>query len=310
MEQNASEQTEVRRRKGLAESGLSYSVAALLSVLLSYLVSAVSSTAAGADYASKDWYLYLAYLTPQIVFCGAIAVYFVRSREPFLAPFRKTRPKYFLIAFLLQFGLLFSLSELNGLFVGFWEKMGYVSSGVSVPDLTGWRLLPALITIALLPAVCEETLFRGVLTRKMHDGGWGMLPTLLISGGLFALFHGRPEQTVYQFLCGVCFSLVALRAGSVLPTVLAHFCNNAAILVLSVFGFADFSDFPLACHISLIVCASVCLLGVLVYLLFFDKQGNRKGGVKDGAPFFLAAGGGILVCALEWIAVLVMGFTM
>lgn len=308
MEQNQAEQTEQRRRKELTESGLSYSVAAVLAVLISYLITAVSASVAGEGYTNRDWYLYLAYLASQLAFCGAIAVCFLRSKEPFRAPFRKTRPKYFLIALLMQFGLLFSLSELNVLFVGMWEKMGYHSSGVDVPDLSGWGILPALLVIALLPAICEETLFRGILARKMYGGGWGLAPVVFISGALFSLFHGRPEQTVYQFLCGVCFSLTAIRAGSVLPSMLAHFCNNAAILVMSACGYGTVSALPWGLYLTLVILSAACLLGALVYLIFFDKSGERQRGVKYGSGFFLAAGGGILICGVEWIAALVMGF--
>ncbi len=309
MEQNGAEQLEEWRRKGLTESGLAYSVAAVAAILIAYLVAAISSAAAGKDYAAQDWYLYLAYLSSQLAFCGAIAVYFLRSREPIRTPFRKAQPKYFLIALLLEFGLLFSLSELNELFLSGLKKLGYSSGGVSVPLLSGWNLLPAIFVIALLPAIFEETLFRGILARKMHDGGWGLASAVLISGALFSLFHGRPEQTVYQFLCGACFALVALRAGSVLPTMLAHFVNNALILILESFGYGNFhASLPLWGYLILIISSALCLLGALVYLVFFDKRGNQKGGVKGGLSFFVAAGGGILICAVEWIAALVMGF--
>ena len=302
MEQNGSEQLEQWRRKGLTESGIAYTAAALLGILLAYLLAAVASAVGGERYAEKDWYLYLAYLMPQLAIFGAVAVYFFRSKEPVRAPFQKTHPKYFLVALLMEFGLLFSLSELNGLFISGLEELGYSSGGVTVPDLSGWNLLPALLVIGLLPALLEETLFRGIVARKMHDDGWGFAAAVLLSGALFSLFHGKPEQTIYQFLCGACFALVALRAGSVLPTMLAHFLNNALILILTSLGFGDLrAALP-------VISSGLCFLGALVYLIFFDKRGNRKGGVKDGVMFFMAAGGGILVCAVEWIAVLAMGF--
>ena len=310
MEQNGSEQLEQWRRKGLSESGIAYTVAALGGMILSYILAAISSAVGGEGSAEKNWYLYLAYLMPQLAIFGAVAVYFFRSKEPVRAPFQKTHPKYFLVALLMEFGLLFSLSELNGLFISGLGKLGYSSGGVAVPDLAGWNLLPALLVIGLLPAVFEETLFRGIIVRKMHGGGWGLAASVLLSGALFSLFHGKPEQTIYQFLCGACFSLIVLRAGSVLPTMLAHFLNNALILTLTSLGFGDLrASLPLWGYLVLVITSAVCFLGALVYLIFFDKRGNQRGGVKDGLFFFLAAGGGILLCAVEWIAVLVMGFT-
>lgn len=308
MEQNGLGQQEQFGRKCLAESGIAYTAAAVIGVLLSLLLSSIASAAAGETYSSQDWYLYLSYLIAQVSFAIAAGVYFARSKEPVKRVVKGCKWQYFPIALLLQFGLLFSLSELNGLFIRLLEKIGYVQQGTPVPDLTGWNLLPALLVIALLPALFEETLFRGILSRKMHDGGWGLVPTVLLSGALFSLFHGSPEQTVYQFFCGICFSLVAVRAGSILPTVLSHFCNNALILILTAAGKGDLSQLPLGGYLAVIISSAICLLGTLVYLIFFDKNGNRRGGVKNGAQFALAAGGGILVCAIEWIAVLAMGF--
>ena len=144
----------------------------------------------------------------------------------------------------------------------------------------------------------------------MHASGWGTIATVCISGALFALYHGSPAQTIYQFFCGASFALLALRAGSVLPTAVAHLCNNAVILILTSTGYEVEGSWtmPQAWHIGLCVAAAVVLVGVLVYLIFFDKSGAQKGGVKDGKRFFLGAGVGIAVCAVLWISNLVTGF--
>lgn len=310
MEQNGMEQQEQFRKKCLTESGIAYSASAVVGILLAFLIGVISSAAGGEDYTSQNWYLYLAYLSAQIAFAAAAALYFYRSREPVRAVLKLPHPKYFLIALLLQFGLLFSLTELNGLFSKLLELIGYHSSEdpVPVPDLGGWNLLPAILVIGLLPAVFEEVIFRGILSRNMHAGGWGLLPTLLISGGMFALFHGRPEQTVYQFLCGVCFSLVALRAGSILPTMLAHFCNNTVILILSACGMEELNALSSGGYLALVISSAVCLTAVLAYLIVWDKSGNQRGKIKYGGEFAVAAGTGLLVCLIEWLVNFAVGF--
>ena len=63
------------------------------------------------------------------------------------------------------------------------------------------------------------------------------------------------------------------------------------------------------CILSVLcVAAAVVLVATLVYLIFFDKSGAQKGGVKDGKPFFFGAAVGIAVCAVTWIVTLVSGF--
>lgn len=307
LEQNAEIQEQFRK-KCLIDSGISYSIAAILPVILSLIVGFIAFGISGEHYAEKDYYLYLAYLVSQLSFAFVAFLYFLRSKENPKALTKGCKWYYFPIAILLQFGLLFSLSFVNDLFISLFEFFGYQASGTPLPSIDGWKLLPALFVIALLPAIFEEVLFRGLLSRNMHARGWGLIPTVVISGAIFSLFHGSPEQTVYQFICGVCFSLVAIRAGSILPTVVAHFLNNGTILLLAFQGIDDLSVLSKGGYIALMVTSAICLIGALVFLIGFDKNGNQKGGVKDAKAFFLAAAVGLAVCAVEWIFAFVTGF--
>lgn len=299
---------QVLQRPPVWEGGIAYSLAALLTLLFGVLASVIVGLAGAAESAQgADWYKYISYLLPQAASAAACAVYFRRSKRPLRRVYRMAKWRYFAVAVLLQFGLLFSLNFLNGYFVKFLELFGYhASMESSVPTLTGWNLLPAILVIALLPAILEETLFRGAVFGSMEESGWGTFSAVLVSGALFSLFHGNPEQTIYQFLCGAAFALLAQRAGSLLPGMLAHFLNNAVILSLTSFG-VEIEALPLAGTIALYVVSGVCLAGTLAFL-FLEKK-NVRGGVKEGKQFFLAASVGILVCAVEWFVALAGGFS-
>lgn len=284
-------------RKGIPfETGIAYSIACILPVLLSLFLVFFDS--------QSQAYRYLSYLLPQICFLIAIAVYFFRTKTPVKhVVCKKCHPKYFLIAVLLQFGLL-SLSELNGLFLKFLSTFGYEQTETILPDLTGWRVVPVLLVIALLPSVMEETLFRGILVGDLRERGWGTLPVVLLSGGMFALFHTNPAQTAYQFCCGACFALVAMRSGSMLPTVLSHFLNNAVIIILASCGIYDF---PSAVKLPLYLTAGLVLLGVVGYLAFLDKKEQPVRGMYEAKPFFFGSGVGIAVAFILWVSVLIGG---
>lgn len=286
----------------LREAGMSYSVSAVLPVILSLFVVFIAQ-AAGEGYEQSQWYIYLSFLLPQICFAAAACVYFVRSKAPLRSVFGGCQWQYFLIAIVLQFGLL-SLSELNGLFLEFLALFGYEQSAISLPDLTGWNLLPAMLVVAVLPAVLEETVFRGIIAGNFRRSGWGTAATVLISGAMFSLFHTNPAQTVYQFVCGVCFALVALRCGSILPTVVSHFLNNALVLALSAAGCSDFPD-PV--KLPLYIVSGVCLAASLAYLIFFDKNNRGGKGMKGWRLFFLGAAVGLILCAVLWGSVLIAG---
>lgn len=236
------------RRRTLKEAGITFSLSAVLpllaSVLASVLLAVIFITVGAEGYEDRDWYLYLNYLIPQLCFAAAAIVFFKRSKFSVKQTYRGCKWYYFPLALLLQFGLWFSLSGLNGYFIELLRLMGYHMQGMSLPSLSGWNLLPAILVIALLPALCEETIMRGILTKQMRRSGWGTAVNVLVSGALFSLFHHNPEQTLYQFVCGMCYALIDLRAGSFFPTMVAHFCNNAVILTLQSVYAPRFPDNP------------------------------------------------------------------
>ncbi len=285
----------------LFEAGVDYSAAAIAPVIVWGVVSLLFRVIGGEGAGESNFYLYSAYLVPQICFALAALFFFRRSRMPVSAVYAPAKPRYFLLAALLAFGL-FSLTWVNDLFLSLFEKLGYEQTS-PFPNVGGWYLIPAILIIAALPALFEETLFRGIQVTSMRQGGWGTVPTVLLSGALFALFHGNPAQTVYQFLCGAAYALLALRAKSVFPTVVAHFLNNAAVLLLVSFGVETFP--PLVQYILYPIAGAV-LLAVVLFLALKEK-GEGKG-VRGGGKFFLGASFGIAVLAVEWIAVLAEGF--
>lgn len=301
------------RRRRLGEAGIAYSLSALLPAIASLIVGAIGA-AAGNDYAHADWFLFLSYLIPQACFAAAALIFFRREKLSPRTVYRGCHPKYFALAILLQFGLMFSLGELNDRCVDWLRSLGYSNADIELPSLQGWNLLPAILIIAVLPAVFEETLFRGVLAGSMRAAGWGNAATVLLSGALFSLFHHNPVQTLYPFVCGMCFALITLRAGSVLPTMAAHFANNVAVLIFTATGYevegaANAWTMPFGWFLGLLLAACACLAGVLAYLLFADRANAQKGGAKGGGAFFLTASIGMLLCAVQWVVYLVSGLS-
>ncbi|MBQ8320593.1 MAG: CPBP family intramembrane metalloprotease [Clostridia bacterium] len=284
-------------------SGISFSAAVILPVLLVLVFFFVGSLfGLFADgYAEKDWYKYFNFLLPQLAY-ALVAVFFLKYLSVGVKEFTgKPSVKYFFLAALLQFGL-FSLSELNGLFLRFLEGFGYGGLKIELPSLDGFGLVGVLFVVAVLPAVFEEVLFRGIILKGLR--GFSAGAAVLLCGGLFSLFHQNPAQTAYQFCCGVCFALLALRAESVLPTVLAHFLNNAVVILLAKFPLPALSGVWL---IVAYVLSAFALLGSLVYLIFFDKKERIKAEKKGKAEFFLCAAAGILICLISWAINLVGG---
>jgi len=90
-----------------------------------------------------------------------------------------------------------------------------------------WQLL---FFLAVLPAVCEELAFRGVL---LHGLGRYLrpVPLALVTGLIFGLFHVSLFRIFPTAYLGVVLAAVTLLTGSIFPAMLWHALNNAAALV-------------------------------------------------------------------------------
>ncbi|MGN0804012.1 MAG: lysostaphin resistance A-like protein [Candidatus Coproplasma sp.] len=281
--------------------GLAYSLTVVFYLLIALVISCVVLT---ARLIGTDAERYLNYLGSPIAIAVIAVLYFVRFKQPVkkVLPI-KTSPKYYLLGVMLIFGLLFSLNSLNELLVDLLELIGYKKQEFNLPDISGWKILPAIVIIAIIPAIMEEILFRGIILNNAEDSV-GTLNAIFIVGLLFSLYHGSVEQTVYQFICGCLFAFLAVRSRSVAPCILIHFLNNAVILILYALGLIDkttgYLVLPLGWEIGLTIASALCLIGSVVWLIL-DKKEIKKaqtGGVKS---FFVFASVGIAVMVVMWI---------
>jgi sodium transport system permease protein len=95
-----------------------------------------------------------------------------------------------------------------------------------------------ILLVAMTPAICEEALFRGAILR----GFSARLPRLtsaVLTGVLFGLYHLDLWRLLPTAILGVGLSLIALETGSIIPAMLAHFLNNACLIVLAYLGRDD-----------------------------------------------------------------------
>lgn len=283
--------------------GLAFSVAVVANILVGLIASLIiiAGKLQGTEAAN-----YIGYLSSSVALAVTAVVYrfaFKQSFKPLLPV--KCKPKYYLIGIMLVFGLLFSLNSLNEYLIRLFELMGYTRKPNSLPDLSGWKLLPVTLVVAVLPAVLEEGLFRGVVLNNA-ESEVGTVRTIFIVGFLFSLYHASVEQTIYQFICGCLFTLLAVRARSILPSMLIHFINNALILALYSFGCIDAAGnliVSYAGNVTITVLSAVCLVGAVVWLVLDKKV---KGDVIKGErskvlPFFAYASVGVILTALSWV---------
>ena len=82
------------------------------------------------------------------------------------------------------------------------------------------------VSIAIVPAIIEEFLFRGVILgtlRKYH----GDVIAIIVSSVLFGFTHGNFLQTPLTALSGMIMGYLAVKTGSIIPSIILHFVNNS-----------------------------------------------------------------------------------
>ena len=99
----------------------------------------------------------------------------------------------------------------------------------------GRGLVVTLLLMAVTPAICEEALFRGPILRGLASR-LSPLAAAALTGVFFGLFHFDVWRFLPTGLLGVMLSLIALRARSIIPSMLAHAVNNGCLVALAQLG--------------------------------------------------------------------------
>ena len=92
-------------------------------------------------------------------------------------------------------------------------------------------LLAVLFSVAVLPAICEEWLFRGTVqpilvraTGNLHVGVWG-------AAILFSAIHMQFFGFLPRVLLGAAFGYLVASSSSLWPGIVGHFVNNAGVVL-------------------------------------------------------------------------------
>ena len=88
--------------------------------------------------------------------------------------------------------------------------------------------LSALVAFALIPAICEEYLFRSVVCAEFECAGVGT--AVFFSTALFAMSHFNLERLPVYLFCGAALVFVFYVTRSVIASAIVHFAVNAVAL--------------------------------------------------------------------------------
>lgn len=120
--------------------------------------------------------------------------------------------------------VIFCAAQLNAVlldFLGVTATSTYPTPDPSIPpdQAVLWSM-----AVALVPAFCEEFLFRGLVLPQLLP--YGKTVAVIGSALLFGLMHANPAQMLYATVAGIVLGLVAIESGSIWAGVLIHLFNN------------------------------------------------------------------------------------
>lgn len=145
---------------------------------------------------------------------------------------------YFIGWLLLSFPLIAYAAQLNFYIpLPSWAEeidqstMGFLMEMLKMDGLSD--LLINIIVIALVPAIGEELLFRGVVLRELMKGMKNGHLAVLITSLLFAFFHFQLHSFLPKFAIGMILSYSYFWTKNLWYPIIIHFFNNAfQVLVL------------------------------------------------------------------------------
>ena len=101
-------------------------------------------------------------------------------------------------------------------------------------------LVANLFIMAVVPAIGEEFVFRGVLLRMLNEWTGKKVPAVIISAIIFSAIHLQFYGFLPRFVLGAYLGFLFVRSGSIWVPVFAHFVNNTITVAVAYLYFNGF----------------------------------------------------------------------
>jgi uncharacterized protein len=138
------------------------------------------------------------------------------------------------------------------------------------------QLLVAILVIAVIPAIGEEVLFRGVLQRNfsywtgnVHIGIW-------LAAILFSAIHVQFLGFFPRMLLGALFGYVYVWSGNIWVPIFAHFVNNGFTVFMVYMHQRKMTTVNIENNESIPIWGAIISVLVTAGLMYYFRQNNRS----------------------------------
>lgn len=238
------------------------------------------------ELSSSQVYLFIATIIAQVAFALVVFLYNKKNNVNFIKAtklnFSKISTKNILVCILISIIAVFGLYNFINMFGKIFTKLGFVSSSLSLPNNTFYWFIINVVLLAIVPAFFEEVIFRGMIFNGLRKSGF--LFAGLISALMFTLVHMSIHQMIFPFIMGVVFALILEKTGSLLYTMLTHFCNNFVVLLITYisntigkdFLYIDVKTFPVALLVTFIAVVALVVIWLLVKYVLVNNNEQKS----------------------------------
>ena len=157
---------------------------------------------------------------------------------------------FYIIPFTLVIVLVIVFMGLNSIFIewnqnfkfpealGGWEEslrsmenqLTELTTYLTTFDSTS-QIIIAFIVIAILPAIGEELVFRGIIQKELFRGTKNIHVSIWIAAAIFSAIHMQFYGFVPRMLLGALFGYLYHWSGNLTLSMLAHFVNNGFTVI-------------------------------------------------------------------------------
>ena len=147
--------------------------------------------------------------------------------------FQKTKIKYF------SMGIYYWIACL--IIVGLWGwmleilKLDFLlppNTAKEVLNLAFENIFISIILVSLIVPICDEVFFRGFLINGL-ERKFNLKISLLISSGIFSIFHIHIGSLFPTFILGICLGLLYIKSKSIYPSIFIHSIHNFLAVIIS-----------------------------------------------------------------------------
>lgn len=125
-------------------------------------------------------------------------------------------------------------------------------------------LLVNLLIMALIPAVGEELMFRGIIMRFAYNSSRNMIVAITISSVIFGLAHSDTYTLIPIILAGMLLGYIYYITGSIWFSIIAHLLHNGLQIIGLYFlkedKIPDNASMPIAVFFLALIFAAACFL--------------------------------------------------